>query len=94
LSGVSITDGDLATVDDVAPARLPSIDFKLPPPKELAEDDCAHLLQGSVSRVWNGAEEPKSGRDPVESPQAGGSGTMEMWIAVGSDGHASDGDAA
>ena len=36
---------------------LDSGEFRLPPPKELAEDAREALIRGSLVRIWNGASE-------------------------------------
>jgi len=68
---------------DSAATNLQLINFKLPPPKELIDDDRAHLIGSAVSRIWNGADELKtSGEIPAESSLAGGNSPTEMWVLL------------
>jgi symplekin len=59
---------------------LQLIDFKLPPPRELSEDDRNQLLRNSVSRIWTGGEEVKAGEIPIDPTQTGVS--TEIWMIL------------
>jgi symplekin len=69
---------------DSAATNLQLIDFKLPPPKELAEDERGQLIGGSVKRIWEGVEEFKMNGESisVDSTQAGGHSATEMWMLL------------
>ncbi|KAJ7623311.1 Symplekin tight junction protein C terminal-domain-containing protein [Roridomyces roridus] len=59
-------------------------DFKLPPPKELAEDERSALVRGSISRIWDSSEDLKSTGEalPPDSTWAGGNSPAEMWMLL------------
>ncbi|TFK32777.1 Symplekin tight junction protein C terminal-domain-containing protein [Crucibulum laeve] len=73
----------MAEVDSEA-INLQLIDFKLPPPRELAENERRVLLNTTVTRIWDEAEEFKSMEEsiPTDSIQAGGSSATEMWMLL------------
>ncbi|KAJ3561803.1 hypothetical protein NP233_g9973 [Leucocoprinus birnbaumii] len=56
---------------------LQAIEFKLPPPKDLVEDERISLVTSSVARIWTGADEL-----PVDSLQAGGTSPSEVWMLL------------
>ncbi|KAH9479566.1 Symplekin [Psilocybe cubensis] len=60
------------------------VDFKLPPPRELTNSDRTKLVNASISRVWDGAEELNEIGDGLspESIQAGGNSPSEMWMLL------------
>lgn len=60
------------------------LDFKLPPPKDLSEEERSSLVRNSVSRIWDGSEELKSNGDalPPDSTRAGGHSPAEMWMLL------------
>lgn len=64
--------------------NLQLVDFKLPPPKELPEDDRINLIASAITRIWDGAEELKTMGEviPADSPQAGGNSAAEMWMLL------------
>ncbi|KAF8892079.1 Symplekin tight junction protein C terminal-domain-containing protein [Infundibulicybe gibba] len=80
--------GDVPTAEgDVISLGVDSlqlIDFKLPPPKELADEEQIDLVTSSISRIWEGAEELKLSGEiiPAESSQAGGNSAMEIWMLL------------
>jgi symplekin len=81
--------GDVGLVSsavEVDPAiiNVQLIDFKLPPPNDLAEDERMRLIGGSVKRIWDGAEDFKNNVEsiPVDSTQAGGHAATEMWMLL------------
>lgn len=53
---------------------LQLIDFKLPPPRELADVDRDLLIRGSLSRIWN---DPQLTDGSDGHPQ-----TAEMWMML------------
>lgn len=61
---------------------LQLIDFKLPPPKELSDDDRNYLLRNSVSRIWTGGEEARAGEVPSDPTQTGSSMSTEIWMLL------------
>ena len=69
---------------DPAAINLQLIDFKLPPPNDLAEDERMRLIGGSIKRLWAGAEDFKTNVEsiPVDSTQAGGHAATEMWMLL------------
>ncbi|KAF9462864.1 Symplekin tight junction protein C terminal-domain-containing protein [Collybia nuda] len=76
----------LLSIVDVGSAatNLQLIDFKLPPPKDLDEDERGQLIRNSVQRIWEGAEEIKNNGESisVDSTQAGGHSATEMWMLL------------
>lgn len=60
------------------------MNFTLPPPRDLAEDERTQQVGASVKRIWNGAEELKVNGEAisVESTQAGGHSATEMWMLL------------
>jgi symplekin len=60
------------------------LDFKLPPPREMSEEERSSLVRSSVSRIWDGSEDLKSNGEalPPDSTQAGGHGPTEMWMLL------------
>lgn len=62
---------------DVLESTIPNlqlIDFKLPPPRELSDDDRATLMKNSVTRIWTESEEPDVGTASASS--------TEMWMLL------------
>ncbi|PPQ68582.1 hypothetical protein CVT25_005425 [Psilocybe cyanescens] len=60
------------------------VDFKLPSPRELTDYDRAKLVNTSISRIWDGAEELNEMSEGIspESIQAGGNSPSEMWMLL------------
>lgn len=56
---------------------LQAIEFKLPAPRDLLEDDRMELITSSVARIWTGADEL-----PADSLQAGGTSPNEVWMLL------------
>ncbi|KAF5383732.1 hypothetical protein D9615_003524 [Tricholomella constricta] len=83
LSGDVPVESSVADIDAVA-ANLQLIDFKLPPPRELSEEERTQQLGSSIKRIWDGAEELKVSGEalPVESTQAGGHSATEIWMLL------------
>lgn len=74
------TTDDLKSIID-----LQSIDFKLPPPRDLPPEERASLLSESITRIWDGAEEMRvSSLDPGASaaPAESVGGAMDMWMLL------------
>ena len=73
-------------VPDIGPEalNLALVEFKLPPPKEPSEEDRTSLIAGSLTRIWDGAEELRSLGESLspESIQAGGNSASEMWMLL------------
>jgi symplekin len=69
---------------DPATINLQLIDFKIPPPSDLVEDERMRLIEGAVKRIWDGAEDFKTNVEsiPVDSTQAGGHAATEMWMLL------------
>ena len=69
---------------DPAAINLQLIDFKLPPPNDLTEDERMRLIGGSIKRIWAGAEDFKANVESiaVDSTQAGGHAATEMWMLL------------
>jgi len=69
---------------DPAIINLQLIDFKLPPPNELTEDERMRLIGSSVKRIWGEAEDFKTNVEsiPADSVQAGGHAATEMWMLL------------
>ncbi|XP_006461965.1 hypothetical protein AGABI2DRAFT_206048, partial [Agaricus bisporus var. bisporus H97] len=56
---------------------LQAIEFKLPAPRDLPEDDRMELVTNSAARIWTGADEL-----PADSLQAGGTSPNEVWMLL------------
>lgn len=56
---------------------LQAFEFKLPPPKDLPEQDRILLITDSVGRIWAEADDL-----PVDSSQAGGTSPNEVWMLL------------
>ncbi|KAK7030720.1 mitogen-activated protein kinase [Favolaschia claudopus] len=71
-------------IDSVLANNMQLLDFKLPSPKELSDEDRASLVRNSVARIWNGSEDLKSSGEalPPDSTQAGGHSPGEMWMLL------------
>lgn len=86
LSGVAIGPEDDLAAGGPAPdiADLTLLEFNLPPPKDLSEGDRKTLIHGSISRIWDSAEELRAMGEGIapESAQAGGSSAAEMWMLL------------
>ncbi|KAH7927832.1 hypothetical protein BV22DRAFT_1031314 [Leucogyrophana mollusca] len=82
LSGetVAVEDGMALAEAQEQPLSLGLIDFKLPSPKDLPDTERQSLMRGSVTRIWNGAEELKAGAEDL-SPTAGAS-PADMWMLL------------
>ncbi|KAJ3505780.1 hypothetical protein NLJ89_g7237 [Agrocybe chaxingu] len=65
--------------------NLELVDFRLPPPKELVnEEERRIVIHDSLKRVWDGAEDLKSHEEGFssDSVQAGGNSASEMWMLL------------
>ncbi|KAF4593096.1 hypothetical protein EYR38_008806 [Pleurotus pulmonarius] len=64
---------------DVSPESLDLqlVEFKLPPPKDLDEEERITQLRVGVSRIWNGAEEARQGADVTHADPA-----QDMWMLL------------
>ncbi|KAF9499581.1 hypothetical protein BDN71DRAFT_1441725 [Pleurotus eryngii] len=64
---------------DVSPETLDLqlVEFKLPPPKDLDEEERITLLRVGVSRIWTGADEARQGADVTHADPA-----QDMWILL------------
>jgi len=86
LSGVAPEPEDDFIAGGPAPdsADLSLLEFSLPPPKDLSEGDRRGLIHGSISRIWDGAEELRAMGEGIapESAQAGGNSAAEMWMLL------------
>ena len=56
-------------------------DFKLPPPKEPSEDGRLNLISGSLTRIWDGADELRMGL-PLDPTQSTGISASELWMLL------------
>lgn len=83
LSGGIAAEPSAADIHATA-VNLQLIDFKIPPPRELTEDDKMQQLTGAVKRIWISAGDLNFGGDalPVESTQAGGHSPTEIWMLL------------
>ncbi|KAF9482650.1 hypothetical protein BDN70DRAFT_874838 [Pholiota conissans] len=65
-------------------ADLSLVEFKLPPPKDLSEDDRNGVIASSISRIWDGAEDLRALGEGIapESVLAGGNSAAEMWMLL------------
>lgn len=63
---------------------LSLVEFKLPPPPALSEDERSTLVSGSITRIWDGADELRAMGDGIspDSSQAGGNSASEMWMLL------------
>ncbi|KAJ7355393.1 Symplekin tight junction protein C terminal-domain-containing protein [Mycena albidolilacea] len=86
LSGDDLAGGALGAVDidSVLANNMQLLDFKLPPPKELSDEERGSLVRNSVARIWDGFEDLKSNGEalPPDSTQAGGHSPSEMWMLL------------
>jgi symplekin len=71
-------------VDSVLANNMQLLDFKLPPPKELSDEERVSLVRSSVARIWDGSEDLRSSGEalPPDSTQAGGHSPAEMWMLL------------
>ncbi|KAJ7115848.1 Symplekin tight junction protein C terminal-domain-containing protein [Mycena epipterygia] len=71
-------------IDSVLANNMQLLDFKLPPPKDLSDEERLSLVRSSVSRIWDGSEDMKSNGEalPPDSTQAGGHSPTEMWMLL------------
>ncbi len=71
-------------IDSVLANNMQLLDFKLPPPKELSDEERTSLVRSSVARIWDGSEHFKSNGEalPPDSTQAGGHSPAEMWMLL------------
>lgn len=71
-------------IDSVLANNMQLLDFKLPPPKELSDEERGSLVRNSVARIWDGFEDLKSNGEalPPDSTQAGGHSPSEMWMLL------------
>ncbi|KAG6821193.1 hypothetical protein H0H93_004013 [Arthromyces matolae] len=71
-------------LNEEATANLQLIDFKIPPPRELAENERTQQLDSIVQRIWNNTSGLNVGGEalPVESTEAGGHSPAEIWMLL------------
>ncbi|KAJ6518677.1 Symplekin tight junction protein C terminal-domain-containing protein [Mycena sanguinolenta] len=71
-------------IDSVLANNMQLLDFKLPPPKALSDEESVSLVRNSVARIWNGSDDLKSNGEalPPDSSQAGGHSPAEMWMLL------------
>lgn len=82
--GVPDTEDTTAAPGASLENALSLVEFKLPPPPALAEDERSALVSGSITRIWEGADELRvmgQGISP-DSIQAGGNSASEMWMLL------------
>lgn len=86
MSGTALGPEDDLTLGGPTPdiTDLTLLEFNLPPPKDLSESDRKNLIHGSISRIWDGAEELRAMGESIapESAQAGGNSAAEMWMLL------------
>jgi symplekin len=73
-----------AVTADILESDVPNlqlIDFKLPPPGELSDEDRAYLMKNSVSRIWQEGQD-SSGDVSMEPIMASRASTTEMWMLL------------
>jgi symplekin len=70
---------DTADILDSDVPNLQLIDFKLPPPKELSDDERDYLMGNSVSRIWQEAQDTSATASAELVPS---SGSTEMWMLL------------
>ncbi|KAG6891200.1 hypothetical protein C0995_008452 [Termitomyces sp. Mi166 len=83
LSGGVAAEPSAADIHATA-TNLQLIDFKIPPPRELTEEERMQQLSSAVNRIWIGAGDLNAGGEalPVESTQAGGHSPTEIWMLL------------
>ncbi|KAJ7634117.1 Symplekin tight junction protein C terminal-domain-containing protein [Mycena polygramma] len=71
-------------IDSVLANNMQLLDFKLPPPKDLSDEERVSLVRNSVARIWDGSEDLRSTGEalPSDSTQAGGHSAAEMWMLL------------
>lgn len=57
-------------------------EFKLPPPKELAEDAREALIRGSLVRIWDGAKDLETSEFNLEAVDMPGMTPADMWMLL------------
>ena len=77
LSGNEIAVEEEQPTADFEFDSLQAFEFKLPPPKDLPEEDRILLITDSVGRIWAEADDL-----PVDSLQAGGTSPNEVWMLL------------
>ncbi|KAF9005927.1 Symplekin tight junction protein C terminal-domain-containing protein [Cyathus striatus] len=83
-SRTDVVEDEAVAIELDPESNLQIIDFRLPPPKNLVEDDRLELVTNSVTRIWDGADDLRSFGEviPSDSPQAGGNSATEMWMLL------------
>ena len=83
MSGSVVTEPSAADIHATA-SNLQLIDFKIPPPRELTEDERMQQLDSAVKRIWIGAGDLGVAGEalPAESTQAGGHSPTEIWMLL------------
>lgn len=71
-------------IDLVLANTMQLLDFKLPPPKELSDEERVSLVLSSVSRICESSDDLKSNGEvlPPESAQTGGHSPTELWMLL------------
>lgn len=74
----------MATGLDPGMIDFQHVDFTLPPPKDLSENERVSLISTSITRICSGAEELRVSGSGIlpESEQAGGNSASEMWMLL------------
>ncbi|KIP10039.1 hypothetical protein PHLGIDRAFT_28714 [Phlebiopsis gigantea 11061_1 CR5-6] len=57
-------------------------DFKLPAPKELPEEAREALIQGSLSRIWDGAKDLQVSDFSLDYMEGSGTAASDMWMLL------------
>ena len=70
------TDTELAVIRDVH-----LVNFKLPPPRDLSEEEQTRHVREILKRIWEDADDLKVSGD-VNSAQAGGHAALELWMLL------------
>ncbi|KAJ7224372.1 Symplekin tight junction protein C terminal-domain-containing protein [Mycena pura] len=82
--GLGLGGDGAVDIDSVLANTMQLLDFKLPPPKELSDEEKASLVLSSVSRICESSDDLKSNGEvlPSDSAQAGGHSPTELWMLL------------
>jgi symplekin len=58
-----------------------SVNFKLPPPRDLSEEEQTRHVRELLKRIWEDADDLKVSGD-LNSAQAGGHAALELWMLL------------
>ena len=71
-------DHDMDMVPD-----LQAVDFKLPPPKELTEEEQTMLVRNSLGRIWDGAKDLAPSESMLDAASdTRGASAIDMWMLL------------